>query len=254
MFDNPHLSLGAAAFVIFVLCAGFILVRGVVRMLLGAIVIAGSAWVGFLVWQRAPTFAIDWFGHPHTWFTTGLPILAFVLTFIIARIIIGFFLRPFRRSDAPRSGFSILTGFLFTLFSTGILSLTGATLVHHFGSIAEIGKASDQPGSQTQSLGVRLKDSIASIIPPSVLQRLDPLADPRHISLAKLIASQSKPDPEPVIDPETGRPYPRAIIVDDPELQNLATEGRFSTLLRHPLLQKALNDPQVQKALQDRGL
>jgi hypothetical protein len=52
-----------------------------------------------------------------------------------------------------------------------------------------------------------------------------------------------------VIDPETGLPYPRAIIVDDPELADLAREGRFSTILRHPLLSEALKDPLVRKAL-----
>jgi hypothetical protein len=52
-----------------------------------------------------------------------------------------------------------------------------------------------------------------------------------------------------VTDPQTGRPYPRAIIVDDPELMDLAREGRFSTLLRHPLLSEALKDPMIRQAL-----
>jgi len=55
----------------------------------------------------------------------------------------------------------------------------------------------------------------------------------------------------PVIDPKTGKPIPRAIIVDDPELQGLAREGKFGSLLRHPMLTKALNDPQLKAFLKD---
>jgi hypothetical protein len=250
---DPHISLGAAALAIFILCAGFILFRGMVRMVLTALILAGSLWVGFIVWQRAPSFAINWFGHPATWFTTGLPILIFIATFFITRIVVGFFLRPFRRSHAPRSAFSIFAGLVMTLLSTGILSLTGATLVHHFGSIAELRETTpDHKPSLVGGFFASLKDSIATVIPSSLLERLDPFADPSHLSLARLIAEQSQPSHTPEIDPETGRPYPRAIIVEDPELQKLARDGRFSTLLRHPLLHKALEDPKVQQALKER--
>lgn len=255
MFDNPHITLGTAALVIFVLCAAFILMRGVTRMILTALILAGSLWVGFLVWQRAPSLAISWTGQPAAWLVAGLPVLAFVVTFLAARLVIGFFLRPFRRSGASRSPLAILSGFLLSIASTGILWLTGATLLHHIGSIAEIGKASDRTSpSPMADLTVRLKQSIASIVPEFILEHLDPLADPNHIALAKLIANQSRPDPEPVIDPETGKPYPRAIIVNEPDLQDLATERRFSTLLHHPRFQQALRDPKIRKILQDRRI
>ena len=78
---------------------------------------------------------------------------------------------------------------------------------------------------------------------------LDPMASEPRLRLAKMIAAGSAKPLEPVINPETGRPYPRAIIVDDPELLNLARDGRFSTLLRHPLLSEALKDPLIRQAL-----
>ena len=78
-----------------------------------------------------------------------------------------------------------------------------------------------------------------------------PLADPSRLTLAKVITAQSQPAPKPVIDPQTGKPVPRAIIVNDPELQNLARDGKFATLLRSPLLTKALSDPKVQAILKN---
>ena len=78
---------------------------------------------------------------------------------------------------------------------------------------------------------------------------LDPLTTEPRLQLAKMIAASQNKPLEPVIDPETGRPYPRAIIVDDPELLDLARKGRFSTLLRHPLLSEALKDPLIRQAI-----
>ena len=78
---------------------------------------------------------------------------------------------------------------------------------------------------------------------------LDPLSAEPRLKLAKMIAAGNGQALQPVINPETGQPYPRAIIVDNPELNQLAEEGRFSTLLRHPLLSEALKDPLIREAL-----
>ena len=83
---------------------------------------------------------------------------------------------------------------------------------------------------------------------------LDPVAEPSRLALAKLITAQADSPLNPVINPQTGKPIPRAIIVNDPELQNLARDGNYGTLLRHPLLTKALADPQVKKILKDLSL
>lgn len=246
----PQISLGTAALVIFAICAGFILLRGVTRMLVGVLVLCGSAWAGFRVWQVAPSLAIDWTGKPVAWISTGLPVIAFIASFLILRGITRFIARPFGKSDEERpkrSAGQRLALIAFALIPAAAIWLTGATFVHHAGSIAEIKSSTGE--SSDPSLIQQLKDSVATIIPAAWLQKLDPLADPQHLSLAKLIASRN--EPEPVIDPETGKPYPRAIIVDDPALQELASEGRMSTLLRHPLFQKALEDPQVQALLKN---
>jgi hypothetical protein len=81
------------------------------------------------------------------------------------------------------------------------------------------------------------------------MDQLDPLTAQPRLQLAKMIAASPDKPLKPIIDPKTGRPYPRAIIVDDPELLDLAKQGRFSTLLRHPLLSEALKDPLIRQAL-----
>jgi len=251
----PQISLGTAALVIFILCFGFIFLRGIVRMLFGVAILGGSLWVGFLVWQKTPEWMVMLMGKPVDWVSIALPATAFVGTFVIARIVINFFLKPFKpSSDGGRTPGGILFRLILTIIPTGFLWLIGATLVHHFGSIAEIEKSADGKSKSKSDPGLldrfsELKEAIAAIVPADWLKKLDPLSDPSHVSLARLIVAQPDPKLPPVIDPDTGRPYPRAIIVDEPELQNLASDGRISTLIRHPLFQKALNDPKVREAL-----
>lgn len=252
----PQISLGTAALVIFLLCFGFVFLRGIVRMLFGVAILGGSLWVGFLVWQKTPEWTISVMGKPVDWISIALPVAAFIGSFVIARIVINFFLKPFKPSaDGGRTPGGIVFRLILSIIPTGFLWLIGATLVHHFGSIAEIEKSTDKKGTMSKtepSLLDRfseLKDAIAAIVPAEWMKKLDPLADPSHLSLAKLIAAQPDSKRPPVIDPETGKPYPRAIIVDEPELQDLASDGRISTLIRHPLFQKALNDPKVREAL-----
>lgn len=249
----PQLSLGTAALVLFLICVGFVFLRGIARMLLGVAILGGSLWCAFLVWQRTPTWMVQLMGKPVDWVSIALPVTAFIGTFFVARKIVNFFLSPFKPSpdEGSRTFGGIVFRLILSVFPAGFLWLIGATFVHHFGSIAEIEQTTDQAGIMKKEWLDRfagLKEAIAKIIPADWLQKLDPLADPSHLSLAKMIAAQ----PE-VIDPETGKPYPRARIVKEPELQTLVTDGRISTLIRHPLFQKALDDPKVRQAIQEAG-
>ena len=54
----PEISLGTAALVIFGCCAGYMLLRGVARTIVNAASLTFSAWVGFRIWQQAPSLAI----------------------------------------------------------------------------------------------------------------------------------------------------------------------------------------------------
>lgn len=258
----PQISLGMAALIIFLVCAGFVMLRGMTRMMVGSVVLILSAWTGFLVWQNAPALSVDWFGKSVGLITNGLPIAAFLVSFILIRKIANAVARPFgndrkKEDDSPST---IRTAFLLlvALIPTTIICLIGVTFIHHAGSIAEVRAFSEKkPGILNHTpakFSQQLKSSVSAAIPESWLKTLDPLAEPSRLALAKLVTTQADPPLEPAVDPRTGEPIPRAIIIEDPELQTLAREGKFGTLLRHPLLTKALNDPEVQALIKDLDL
>lgn len=247
----PQLSLGTAILVIFAVCTGFVMLRGITRMIFGTLTLALSACIGFFAWQHAPSLSFDWFGKSIGAVTTGLPLAAFVVSFLLIRRLAKLLSGPFLSSDAggKKSG-SVILRLVFALIPTSLICLIGAAVVHHTGSIAEVraystGQAA--PAGYVQNL----KSSIEKILPAAWLRFLDPLAEPSRLALAKWITATSDSPLKPVIDPKTGKPIPRAIIVEESELQNLAREGKFGTLLRHPLLTKALNDPKLKALLKE---
>jgi hypothetical protein len=256
-FDSlPPLNLGTAALLIFVLCAGFVLLRGIARMLLGTLVLGASAWLAFWVWQHAPAWSLQVRGKPNAIITTGLPSITFVAAMWLIRRLVKFVASPFvRPSDAVPSPFTnVPLRLLFALVASAVLWLLGATMVHHAGSIAEIRSFVEKSASTSNASAYlqRMKTSVDAVLPGDWLKVLDPLAEPARLALAKLIATQSDPTLPSVIDPATGKPYPRAIVVEDPALQGLARQKDYSTLLRHPNLTRALNAPKVEKTTEDR--
>jgi uncharacterized membrane protein required for colicin V production len=252
-FDSiPQLSLGTTVLIIFMICAGFVLLRGMMRMLVGTIVLGLSAWIAFRVWQMAPAWSIEWIGKPLALITNGLPLVAFLVSVFVIRLIANAIAQPFRKptdESLPRSFANAVFRLLLAMIPTSLICAIGVMLVQHTAAVADV-RASTEKKSPA-SFSQRLKSSIEAAIPENWLQILDPLTDSSRLSLAKLIAAQSASPLKPVINPHTGKPIPRAIIVDDSALQQLAREGKFDTLLRHPLLTKALSDPKIQKLLGD---
>ena len=257
----PQLSLGIAALIIFVLCAGFVLLRGITRMIVGTVVLGLSAWIGFRVWQMAPALSVDWTGKSLVWITNGLPVAAFLISFLVIRLIANAVVRPFYQitgNSVSRTLVGTLSRLVFALIPTSLIFVIVAIIAHHTAAVADVRASSAKTGGLTKaapdSFSQRFRSSIETKLPEKWLQALDPLADPSRLTLAKLIAAQSESPLQPVINPQTGQPIPRAIIVDDPALQKLAREGKFDTLLRHPLLTKALADPKIQQLLRDLNL
>ncbi|MCP5546009.1 MAG: hypothetical protein H7A50_01410 [Akkermansiaceae bacterium] len=257
----PQISLGTAALVIFAVCAAFVVLRGMTRVLVGTIVLAVSAWIAFRVWQAAPAWSLDWFGRSVTAFTTGLPVAAFLVSWFLIRKLVSTLVRPFGKKEEPeepkRSSpvARAALGLALALVPASLLWLVGATFIHHSGAVAEIHAFAEKSlgigGATPAKFSERLKTAIEGALPESWLAVLDPMADPSRLTLAKIVTARADSPLEPVIDPKTGEPIPRAIIVDDPELQQLARDGKYGTLLRHPLLTKTLEDPRVRSLLKD---
>lgn len=250
----PEISLGTAALIIFGICAGYMFLRGILRTLVNASCLTLSAWVGFRVWQQAPTLAIEWMGKPSELVVTGLPVVAGCASFLLLRRLIRLIRTPTQppEEDGEAGGSRSLFGKLvLTLIPAALLCLPAATFIHHASAVAEIRNSAELGSSapDASSLAGRLKNSLSAAVPESLMDWLDPLSAEPRLKLAKMIAAGNGQALQPVINPETGQPYPRAIIVDNPELNQLAEEGRFSTLLRHPLLSEALKDPLIREAL-----
>jgi hypothetical protein len=251
----PHINLGATVLVIFIVCLTLVLLRGMARILTGTAILAVSGWVALKTWHLSPALSYDLFGKPSPVLEVALPVLTFVLSFWLLVKMLRFVLLPFeslQSDEKPKT--SLFTGLIVAVIPTIILFLIAASLFHHFGTIEEIrAYAMPQAGkpSQFQRFVRNCKTSIDAILPEKILRKLDPMSDAAHVNAAKLVTKRSSQTPAPVIDPQTGKPYPRAIVVDDPELQTLAREGKFGSLLRHPLLKKTLNDPKVQALIKD---
>ena len=127
----PEISLGTAALIIFGLCAGYMFIRGLARTIVNVACLTLSAWVGFRVWQQAPSLAIDWFNKPSELVATGLPIVAFLATLIVLRRIVGFFRAPIPKSSedvAPKSSGQLVFRLIITVIPTALLCLTAATM------------------------------------------------------------------------------------------------------------------------------
>ena len=247
------ISLTTIVLAIFVVCAGFVLLRGMLRIMLGCLVLGTSAWVALRLWQLAPDLVKACCGTHLQRLASVIPVAAFIITFLIGRILVKFFTSPFQSSAGERPPLTLsrlLGAALFTLVPTCLVVTILAILIYHAGSVVEIRQtAGTSAPSRSANVIQDLKASVEKSIPPAWLKLFDPLADPSRLALAKIITQQSQPQRTPVINPKTGKPIPRAIIVNDPELQNLARDGKFATLLRSPLLTKALNDPKVQAFL-----
>ena len=250
-----HLDLTTGALLIFALCALFVLLRGIARLLLGVVVLGASAWLAYWVWQQAPAWSIKVLAKPNAIITTGAPAAAFVLAMWLIRGLLKFVTSPFLRPGfgAPSAFTNVPLRLCFALVAAAGLWLIGVTWVHHAGALAELRGLVEKnaTSSQTTEYLLRMKAAVEALLPKDWINRLDPLTEPARLALAKLIAADAAPAGVAEIDPATGKPYPRAVVVADPALQGLARQKDFSSLLRHPNLTRALDDPKVKQAIDE---
>ena len=91
----PQLSLGTAALIIFVVCAGFVMLRGMTRMIIGTVVLASARGSDFASGRKPRPSRSIGSENPSAWITTGLPIAAFLVSFFLIRKIAKAVARPF---------------------------------------------------------------------------------------------------------------------------------------------------------------
>jgi hypothetical protein len=229
----PQLSLGSAALVIFAVCVGLVLLRGMARVLVGTLVLGVSAWLAFLVWQAAPDLSLDWTGKSSSAITLGLPAAAFLGAWFVLRKLAQFAANPFGGASRPRAAVPLTAGRLvfrlvFALIPSGLVGLIAVTVAHHAGAVAEIRSHAEQAAGLDEASVTRyfrdLRTAIEAVVPTRLLAYLDPQGEPARVAEAKDIADRSANE------------APRAIILDEPELTQLARKGKYGDLLRHPVL------------------
>lgn len=233
--------------ILVVLVTAFMLVRGVLRIFVGTVVLAVSIWIGFRAWQLAPMFSDELFGQQVTWLPKAAAAIGFLLTYLLGRAITRVILGPFTGNtehSGPLNLKRLFTVGLVALVPTGLLGSLFAVVLNHLHLIENLGQTTKSTSEEhSPSFATRFTEAIAPYIPEKWVHFLDPFADPQRVALAREIAAKA-PLP-PSIDPATGQPYPRAIIVDDPELNALAKDRDYTDLLHSPRLTKALSDPRV---------
>lgn len=233
MTSLPQFSLGTAAVLIFAVCASLVLLRGMARVLVGTLVLGASAWLAFLVWQKAPELSLAVAGKSLPVITLGLPPAVFLATLISLRKLAKFVTDPFGRGSRPSTAAPLSPGrlvfrLLFALIPTSLLGLITLAAVHHIGAVADIrSHAEEVEGLSEATLNHYFRDlktSIEATVPARLLAYLDPQGRPARIAAAKAVTDHSSDE------------APLAIILDEPELTQLARKGKYGDLLRHPVL------------------
>lgn len=248
------LNLTTLLLIAFVICAVVVLLRGALRILSGCFVLAMAGWSALRVWSHCPEWSNRFLGAPIPWLSILLPLLTFILALLVGKTVVRWITSPFRKADdtspRPLTLGRLIWAAILSIIPTCLLGSIAAVLILHFGEIEEMkrGTGPRQPKS-ISSLLIEWRKSVLTWMPAGWVRCFDPAYDPSRLSLAREIQKRSQQEFPPVIDPSTGKPFPRAILVEDPELQELAREGSFGSLLRHPLVTRALNDPTVKSFL-----
>lgn len=248
------LNLTTLLLILFVICAVVVLLRGALRILSGCAVLAAAGWAALRVWSFCPEWSNRWFGAPLPWLSLVLPAVTLIVVVLLGRMIVRWITSPFRKSadDTPRplTLGRLLGAAMLSIIPTCLLGTLVAVLILHAGEIEEMRQGNrSKPAKPFASLVMEWRKSLIAWVPVRWVRWFDPGFDPSRLPLAREIQRRSQQEFPPVIDPATGKPFPRAILVEDPALQELARDGSFSSLLRHPLLTRALQDPTLKSFL-----
>lgn len=258
----PEISLGTAAMLIFGVIVSLAMLRGLMRIILGTLLLCASTGAAFFTWQYAPTYAADALAGGPTWLPFGLPVAAFILVFLIGRFLARFLISPLKQPNQEaaeknrRSPIRWTMTLIFSLIPTAIVCLAGATLLRHLGSVAELKSyaqtLSQDPISKSTVFLVKLKQDIEDSIPSQWFDAVDPSTSDLRMTLAKLISTADSPPPKavPVLETQAIR----QIILSDPQLRDLARQGRYSEILRDPRLDQMLENPDLREVLKNLSL
>ncbi|BCX49615.1 hypothetical protein HAHE_35230 [Haloferula helveola] len=253
----PQISLGTAALLIFGAIASLAMLRGLLRILWGTIFLCASGFAAFFSWQHAPALGRQFLGKESALLSAALPLVVFLLTFFLLRYLARSVVRPLGEPNPDnaeknrRSPIRWAVTLLLSLIPTALLWFAGATFLRHAGSVAEIRTYAESfdtavTPDRTAFLA-KLKENIEQALPADWFSSIDPLADEARVALAKLISAAESAPPKAI--PVLEEPDIRDIVLSDPELRQLAREGRYSEILRDPRLDRMLENDNLREVL-----
>lgn len=238
-------GLWVAVAVVLAACVIYVLVRGVWRLVLNTVLLAAAAVAGFYVWQQGPGWAFQWLGSSPRWMTWALPLGVFVSVWWLLRRVIALIADLISgEGEGGGSWLAVPARLVVAFGAAAVFCLLGAILLHHFGAIEEVRWHSDPEADAGKWAGFLAsgREVVGRLLPADWLDKLDPQAAPGRVELVKWIMGGGESE---VIDPVTGKPVPRAVLVDEKTLGELAAKGDISTLLRHPAVTRIVEDPRV---------
>ncbi|TAE73921.1 MAG: hypothetical protein EAZ65_00475 [Verrucomicrobia bacterium] len=255
----PQVGIGTAVLAIFGACVLVAVLRGVLRLLVGSIILCASGIAGYLAWRHTPEIASHLGNRDLSWLSVVAPVFACLATLLILRFFKDLITRPFGRShedsSSSRSPRRWGLTLLLCLVPAALVSLSGATAVRNVGSIVEIQRfVEDSESSSEWAIHLaNLKSALDRSLPESWLGSIDPLAEKSRVNLAKLIAAGDGGIPPRAI-PVIEEPELRNLILHNPDLRALAKAKRYSDILRDPRLDHVMADPDLKRLLQDLSL
>jgi len=254
----PSISLGTAALLIFGAIASLAVLRGLLRILWGTLIVCAAGLAAFYCWQHAGEWNRAVTEQELPWLRIALPTVAFILTLIGLRVLGRFIVKPLGEPNPEtaernrRSPLRWAFTLLFSLIPTVILWFAGATLLRHFGSVAEIqtyvNEVAQQPDPSKLGFLVKLKENVEQAFPNDWFAAVDPLADEARINLAKLISVADAPPPKAI--PVLEVPAIQDLILSDDSLRQLARDGRYAEILRDPRLDRALENDDLRQVME----
>lgn len=251
----PQISLGTAVLVIFIVCAILVFARGIFRILIGSAIIAAAVYIGLWAWRESAGIAIRYTGKPLPWLDIAWPIVAGLITFIVLRLLMNFIMKPFSKGDGAKpSMFARVLRLPFAFIPAALLCAAGVLIIQHVGNLGELRSFADRSTSTKRpewaKISEELKKTVEANVPADWMAKLDELTqDKMRLTLAKLITAKAENEVPPKAIPVMEGPVLKAIVVDEARLKSLAHEKRYGSLLNHPDVNRALNDPKVREAL-----
>ena len=254
MDSIPQISLGTAALLIFGAIASLAVLRGLIRILWGTTVLCLAGFVAFHLWNHAPAISSQFIGRDLPALSWVLPAVGFLLSAFLLRFLAKTFFAPLRHPNEEaahqnrRSPVRWAITLLLSLVPTSAVWFFGATFLRHAGSVAEIRSFVDTHNlpDHTPFLA-KIKESIDRALPSDWFATIDPLTSSSRLNLVKLIATADNPPPKAVAVLEESAI--RDLVLSDPQLRELARQGRYSEILRDPRLDRLLENDNLREVL-----